>query len=161
MKLKKVCSVKISTLGNLVSKVTKAPLFRQDNFVNYKVLGHKITLRLIKEIKSLFLYLLDDRLRYTSCMANFIALNIGVLEPYFMLKDIASENDKWLGENYLWYPLYIINLETMDLTEAARVLLQSIIKRRCSENMQQIYRRTPMPKCDLNNIAKELCWNHT
>ena len=45
----------------------------------------------------------------------------------------------------------------MDLIEAARVLLQSIIKRRCSENMQQIYRRTPMPKCDLNNVAKELC----
>ena len=44
----------------------------------------------------------------------------------------------------------------MDLTEAARVLLQSIIKRRCSENMQQIYRRTPMPKCDFNKAAKQL-----
>ena len=24
-----------------------------------------------------------------------------------------------------------------------------VLRRRCSENMQQIYRRTPMPKCDL------------
>lgn len=83
VKLLNVCSVKISTLGNLVAKVTKAPLYRQDNFVNYKVLGHKITLRLMKEIISLFLYLLDEALRYTSCMGNFIVLNIGVVEPYF------------------------------------------------------------------------------
>ena len=31
----------------------------------------------------------------------------------------------------------------------------------CSENMHQIYRRTPMPKCDLLNlILYELYWNH-
>ena len=28
-----------------------------------------------------------------------------------------------------------------------------VIKKRCSENMQQIYRRTPMPKCDFNNVV--------
>ena len=27
--------------------------------------------------------------------------------------------------------------------------------------MQQIYRRTPMPKCDFNKVAKQLYWNHT
>ena len=27
--------------------------------------------------------------------------------------------------------------------------------KRCSENMQQIYRRTPMPKCDFNKVAKQ------
>ena len=31
---------------------------------------------------------------------------------------------------------------------------------RCSENMQQIYRRTPMPKSDLNKVTKQLYWNH-
>ena len=30
-----------------------------------------------------------------------------------------------------------------------------------SENMQQIYSRTPMPKCDFNKVAKQLYWNHT
>ena len=25
--------------------------------------------------------------------------------------------------------------------------------KRCSENMQQIYRRTPMPKCDFNKVV--------
>ena len=27
--------------------------------------------------------------------------------------------------------------------------------------MQQILSRTPMLKCDLNNVALQLCWNHT
>ena len=36
--------------------------------------------------------------------------------------------------------------------QASRVVL---IKR-CSENMQQIYRRTPMPKCDFDKVPKQL-----
>ena len=35
------------------------------------------------------------------------------------------------------------------------------LKKRCSENMQQMYRRTPMPKCDFNKVAKQLYWNRT
>ena len=31
---------------------------------------------------------------------------------------------------------------------------RGVLKKRCSENMQQIYRRTPMPKCDFNEVAK-------
>ena len=27
-----------------------------------------------------------------------------------------------------------------------------VLREMCSENMQQIYRRTPMPKCDLLNL---------
>ena len=30
---------------------------------------------------------------------------------------------------------------------------RDVLRKRCSENMQQIYRRTPMPKCDFNNLA--------
>ena len=30
-------------------------------------------------------------------------------------------------------------------------------KKRCSENMQQIYRRTPMPKYSFNKVALQLC----
>ena len=28
-----------------------------------------------------------------------------------------------------------------------------VLSKRCSENMQQLYRRTPMPKCDFNKVA--------
>ena len=31
--------------------------------------------------------------------------------------------------------------------------LRGVFKKRCSENMQQIYRRTFMPKCDFNKVA--------
>ena len=30
------------------------------------------------------------------------------------------------------------------------------LSKRCSKNMRQIYRRTPMPKCDFNNVALQL-----
>ena len=33
---------------------------------------------------------------------------------------------------------------------------EGVLKKRCSENMQQIYRRTPMLKCDFNKVAKQL-----
>ena len=28
-----------------------------------------------------------------------------------------------------------------------------VLGKRCSENMQQVYRRTPMPKCDFNKVV--------
>ena len=38
---------------------------------------------------------------------------------------------------------------------------RGVLIERCSENMQQIYRRTPTPKCDFNEVAKQLFRNHT
>ena len=36
-----------------------------------------------------------------------------------------------------------------------------VLMKRCSENMQQIYSRTPMPKCDFNKVALQVYWNRT
>ena len=33
---------------------------------------------------------------------------------------------------------------------------RGVLRKRCSENMHQIYRRTPMSKCDFNKVAKRL-----
>ena len=33
---------------------------------------------------------------------------------------------------------------------------RGVPRKRCSENMQQIYRRTPMPKSDFNKVALQL-----
>ena len=38
---------------------------------------------------------------------------------------------------------------------------RGVLSKMCSENMQQIYRRTPMPECDFNKVALRLYWNHT
>ena len=37
-----------------------------------------------------------------------------------------------------------------------REMVSEAVVQRCSENMQQIYRRTPIPKCDFNKVAKQL-----
>ena len=37
----------------------------------------------------------------------------------------------------------------------------AVLTNRCSGNMQQIYGRTPMPKCDFNEVVMHLYWNHT
>ena len=35
-------------------------------------------------------------------------------------------------------------------------LSRGVLIKRCSENIQQIYKRTPMPKCDFNKVAKQI-----
>ena len=39
------------------------------------------------------------------------------------------------------------------MEEIQRQLSRGVLRKRCSENMQQIYRRTSMPKCDFNKVA--------
>ena len=38
---------------------------------------------------------------------------------------------------------------------------RGVLRKRFSENMKQIYRRTPMPKYDFNKVAKQLYLNRT
>ena len=38
---------------------------------------------------------------------------------------------------------------------------RGIFRKRCSENIQQLYKRISMPKCDFNKVAFQLHWNHT
>ena len=38
---------------------------------------------------------------------------------------------------------------------------RGVLRKTCSKNMEQIYRRTPMLKCDINIGAKHLYWNRT
>ena len=35
-----------------------------------------------------------------------------------------------------------------------------VLRKRCSENMQQIYRSKPKPKCDFNKVSLQLYWTH-
>ena len=38
---------------------------------------------------------------------------------------------------------------------------RGVLSKRRSQNMQQIYRRTTMPKCGFNKVANQIYWNHT
>ena len=33
---------------------------------------------------------------------------------------------------------------------------KGVLRKRCSENMQQIYKRTPLPNCDFKKVALQL-----
>ena len=46
-------------------------------------------------------------------------------------------------------------------SKVSEAATQSVPRKRCSENRQQIYRRTPMLKCNFNKVAKQLYWNRT
>ena len=54
-----------------------------------------------------------------------------------------------------------INLPSSLLLQKIQKYLQKqpsrgVLKKKCSENIQQIYRRTPMPKCGFNKVALTL-----
>ena len=48
-----------------------------------------------------------------------------------------------------------LNISVFSLNKQKQSL-RGVPRKRCSENMQQIYRRTPMPKCDFNKVALQL-----
>ena len=45
--------------------------------------------------------------------------------------------------------------------QCIEVALQGVLRKRCSQNMQQTYRRTPLAKYDFNKVALLLYWNYT
>ena len=49
--------------------------------------------------------------------------------------------------NFWWMRMFVFN-------KLKKQPSRGVLKKRCSENMQQSYRRTPMPKCDFNKVAK-------
>ena len=44
----------------------------------------------------------------------------------------------------------------MKISVLSEATSRGVLIERCSENMQQIYRRTPMQKRDFNKVAKQL-----
>ena len=46
------------------------------------------------------------------------------------------------------------SISKLILNKVQKQPLRGVPRKRCSENMQQIYRRTPMPKCDFNKVLK-------
>ena len=85
-----------------------------------------------------FMYLYYIYLVYLNCCSKNSALHI-------LCKSIGYTTGLIVSEALL--------RPCQTSTEAA---VQRCSSERCSENMQQIYRGTPMPKCDFNKVAKQL-----
>ena len=70
---------------------------------------------------------------------------------------LTIQIERWCPFPFLRMPLKIYFWSMIFQTQPTR----GVLKKSCSENMQQIYRRTPMPECDFNKVGKQLFWNRT
>ena len=61
--------------------------------------------------------------------------------------------------DFSWKPSIFKKLQPFKLN-LQKQPSRDVLRNRCSKNMQQIYRRTPMPKCDFNKVALQFYWNY-
>ena len=55
--------------------------------------------------------------------------------------------------------LHVIQERLLQKSSKSSIIKQpsrGVLRKRCSVNMQQLCRRTPMPKCDFNKVAEQL-----
>ena len=92
--------------------------------------------------------------------------------PRSSLCNVILTPSGWIKANFLHqrHKILSMNSERKDtltfyfviikaLLSSSRVQEQpsrDVFNKRCSENMQQIYRKTPMPKCGFNEVASTL-----
>ena len=86
-------------------------------------------------------------------MQDLRLLQLGILTVANkeVLKQLTMSRQLWDIENMIY--LRRFNEErAISLKQPSR----GVLRKKCSENMQQIYRRTPMLKCDFNKVALQL-----
>ena len=71
----------------------------------------------------------------------------------FLVKNRKKSAVKHFIEKPVW--LNFVNLSPLSkiVTIRQKQPFRGNFRKRCSENMQQIYRKTPTPKCDFNKVA--------
>ena len=102
-------------------------------------------------------FLINVTLSWIRCLLFVILFLICWISylSYFALKT-------FLSYFFLWFLQVVIS--RVHRTEYDTIYLQKqpsrgVLKKRCSENMLQIYWRTPIPKCDFNKVSMQLYWN--
>ena len=78
----------------------------------------------------------------TLCCNSFCFLNAHFSIAYVVIMELRDRHPMW---------------KTFSQKQPSR----RVLRERRSEDMQQIYRRTPMSKCNFNKVARQLYWNHT
>ena len=76
-------------------------------------------------------------------------MNVSAIEVLFEIEFLFNVND--FGEALPFaFRVFFISLQVQKQPP------RGVSRKRCSENMPQIYWRTPMPKCDFNKVALQL-----
>ena len=71
------------------------------------------------------------------------------------LNSIVPRKFPWTLSNS--WVVYFISCNEFDIQNQSS---GGILRKSCSKNIQQIYKRLPMPKCDLKKFAKKIYWSH-
>ena len=77
--------------------------------------------------------------------------------PFVYLRNIAIQSIGWVS-NIMKIVMYRNRKQYLIICRSSHP--EVFLRKRCSENMQLIYRRTPILKYDFNKVAKQLYWNH-
>ena len=110
------------------------------------------------------------------CFCMFVNTHLACLRSsspeVFLGKGVLKICSKFTGEHSHW-SLFSLScsatplISQMCISQKVKVAIfrsshpEVFFKKRCSESMQQIYRRTLMQKCDFNKVALQLYWNRT
>ena len=90
------------------------------------------------------------------------ALNKNILYKYPIIGNKQQQNKSYVvALNITHQARKTVQLLQCLVGTATEQPPSSVPRKRCSENMQQICRRTPMPKCNFNKVALQLYWNRT
>ena len=86
-------------------------------------------------------------------MENYsIQKDFGVLA----IENLQSQSQEIGGQEECPSHLLLGKYPDQKMWQLQKQPFRGVLKKRCSEKMQQIYRRTPMPKCDFNKVALQL-----
>ena len=110
----------------------------------------------------------------------FLSKTLHVYSITLVLEPLKPSKHRWFSDVFRGYrngtlalntSLFEIFFQSLDthptdfkLRKKCLIVMQKqsfsgVLRKMCSENMHQIYRRTPMPTYDFNKVAKLLCWN--
>ena len=124
-------------------------MFRSNTLMSFKKDLDKFKKNELKTSKSRLFFYFPRKSRY-NCWATDVFLNI--VELLLLLYYTSMIQAKLLCCSLFlrFFSHLICTIRT------SRPEVFGVLRKRCSENMQHIYRRIPMPKCDLNywNLLK-------
>ena len=133
---------------NFFEHINHTKIKQLQSWIILDVTGQKNVLRRILECESEY----DP-----SNFCILACLSLETLIKKILLKKKFSFKFEWKG-------LYEESLNVTNLViwfEIQKQPSRDILVKRYSENMQQIYRRAPISKCDFNKVALKIYWNRT
>ena len=168
--------------SNVHTKNKHFPQFQNSNFVRIFFVSRfiwKNWCSIFEYIAGIILHFCNIQLRCSQNYSNFYVyihdkncfLWSWRVIPKFVLKTdppwlfswkfLRTQLDKTVS-NHLIYSAFMSTRSSMENNDLhTETAIKKCLRKRCSENLQQNYKRTPMPKSNLNKNTLKLFWNHT